>query len=214
MKAMRTFASVIFFILAFMFLMIFIISLSGSVIEGRWIAFTLMLVFLLGGILVKGTSKVAKEKKEHKKALGVIAISKLYHVEGLQLAENTSCEVSVTPEQIIVEGGGTTFNLNITQIRAAEVKTDVEIANIVHSSAVKGIAGGLLFGPIGLVVGARAKSKTKKSYSYYLIINYTNSAGELAAMLFTSESSPLPSTRIANKIKPAISNNPKLSVQL
>lgn len=84
------------------------------------------------------------------------------HVEGLPLGEGTLCNLSVTQDKLVIDGGGTDFNINNSQIRAVEVKTDTEIANIVHSSAAKGIAGGLLFGPIGLIVGSRATSKEKE----------------------------------------------------
>ncbi|MNV72021.1 hypothetical protein D3C71_1650750 [compost metagenome] len=124
------------------------------------------------------------------------------------------CNLSLLNDQLLISGGGTDFALNLDQIGAAEIKTDVEIAHIVSSSAAKGIAGGLLFGPIGLVVGSRAKSKEKRTATPYLIINYTNSDNILSAIMFEASGNPWGANKFLGKLRPLISNNPKRQVQL
>lgn len=217
MKVLRGIGSTLLFVVSFIFLIFFLMGLFIPELEGSWIAGIVAIVFFIPGIFVKGKSKHKVEREKHKEELkqrGVIASSNLHHIEGLPLAEKTLCNIHVTPDLLIVEGGGTTFELKNSQIRAAEVKTDTEIANIVHSSAVKGIAGGLLFGPIGLVVGARATNKKQTTYTYYLIINFANSDGELTALMFDGGSSPFNAQRISNKLHPILQNNPKAIVQL
>ncbi|MNU85101.1 hypothetical protein D3C71_748390 [compost metagenome] len=217
MKFLRVGLSAVLFFASFAFLMVFVIGLTDSALGNSWIGLILAVIFFVAGLLVKGKSSIQKKnvaERENLKLQGATAISKLHHIEGLPLAENTLCNVAVTPTGLIIDGGGTEFKLDTSQIRAAEVKTDVEIANIVHSSAVKGVAGGLLFGPIGLVVGSRATSKEKKSYTYYLIINYLNSNGELSALMFDGGNLPMGAQRIKNKLYPMIQNNPKETVKL
>lgn len=217
MKVLRFIGSILLFVVSFVFAIFFLMGLFIPDFEGVWIAGIFTVVFFISGIFVKGKSKRKIENDKHKDELkerGVLASSKLHHVEGLPLAEKTLCSVHVTHDMLIVEGGGTTFELKSSQIRAAEVKTDAEIANIVHSSAVKGVAGGLLFGPIGLVVGARATNKKQTTYTYYLIINFVNANGDLTAIMFDGGNTPFSSQRISNKLHPILKQNPKATVQL
>lgn len=214
MRTLRNIFAGICFILSVFFLAFTIYAFAVPDAGGKTLGVSFTLIFFLLGYFLKVQSKYSADIKEKNEELGIIASSLLHHVEGLPIAEKTQCIVSITPEMLIIEGGGTDFNISTIQIRAAEVKTDTEIANIIHSSAAKGIAGGLLFGPIGLVVGSRAKSKEKKTNTYFLIINYTNSAGEIAAIMFDGGNSPFSVQKIASKLKPLIANNPKQTVQL
>lgn len=167
---------------------------------------------IVGVFLWISSNKKPKEKKEKKennpKPIQVL------HVEGLPLAEKTLCSLSLVDNTLVISGGGSEFVLNTSQIGAAEVKTDVEIAHIVTSSAAKGIAGGLLFGPIGLVVGSRAKSKEKRTATPYLILNYTNSEGVLSSMLFEASLNMWGLNKFLNNLRSIISNNPKQKIQM
>lgn len=170
----------------------------------------LILLFTLIYVSIKNASKNKKDRKNK----GITAQSTLKHVEGLPLSDKTMCKVSVTQDGMMIEGGGSDFTISSAQLRAVEVKTDVEIANIVHSSAVQGVAGGLLFGPIGLVVGARAKNKQVKKNEHFLIINYMSSNNEISSLLFSAGENPLAAMKIASKTKPMVSITPKATVQL
>lgn len=183
-----------------------------AVIMGSIFMILFMHLILFTVYMLSGRSRLRKEMKEKEKELGILTKATGHHIEGLPLAEKTFCELILTSDKFIIIGGGTTFNITIPQLRAAEIKTDQEIAYLVHSSAVKGIAGGLLFGPIGLVVGARAKSKEKKTFTHYLILNYINSSGELVAIMF--EAGGFPAQKMVNALRPLIINNPTATVQL
>ncbi|KAA1180696.1 hypothetical protein D3C76_126640 [compost metagenome] len=150
------------------------------------------------------------KKKEVNGSFG----ASLFHTEGLPIAENTHCELRINEGKLVITGGGSEFIVNLSQIQAADFKTDVEIAHIVNSSAAKGIAGGLLFGPIGLVVGARATSKKERTVTPYLIMNYINSANELAVLMFRDNPKSFEAAKFIDKIRPIISNNPKQTIQL
>lgn len=171
-------------------------------------------VTLLAGLLFWRSSKKQPASKIKGGGIHRPDLAGMRHVEGLPLAEKTHCSLNLDGERLIVSGGGSEFTLNLSQIGAAEIKTDVEIAHIVSSSAAKGIAGGLLFGPIGLVVGSRAKSKEKRTATPYLIINFTNSENELSAMMFEGSLDPIGLKKFVTKIKPLIASNPIKQVQL
>ncbi len=200
----------------------FVMSRLPSKEVGMWSVLLLLVVIVAINMLFtlpnkRKKRKELKEKQNESKEKGTEILAKIsvHHVEGLPISEKTSCELALTSNNLSIIGGGTNFNIAAYQLKAVELKTDKEIANIVHSSAVKGIAGGLLFGPIGLVVGARATNKEKKTYKHYLILNYINSTGELAAIMFNvSDWDTLRARKIVEKAKSLIVNNPVATVQL
>lgn len=54
------------------------------------------------------------------------------------------------------------------------VKTDTEIQKQYVSSVGGAIAGGMVFGPLGAIVGGRAKQKKTAESTYYLIFTYNS----------------------------------------
>ena len=66
------------------------------------------------------------------------------------------------------------FNLDRERVRDVCLKTDIDIQKQYVSSSGGAIAGGLLFGPVGALIGGRTKQKKIKNVSTYLIITYTN----------------------------------------
>lgn len=83
-----------------------------------------------------------------------------------------------------------TVNLPYSQITACVRIADTQIIEIQKnkSSIGRAIGGGLLLGPLGATVGAISgvgtKTKTKKEYSFYIVINYTSSDGESKVVSF------------------------------
>ena len=59
------------------------------------------------------------------------------------------------------------------------IKTDTEIQNQAVSSVGGAIAGGVMFGTLGAIIGGRAKTKKVKTITQYLIITYIGELGEL-----------------------------------
>lgn len=214
MKLARNLFAVICFLISVFFLAFTIYSFSAPDIGGRVLGIVVTLIFAFLGNALRVRTQPLSDTHYSKEDQGILATSALDHVEGLPIGEGTLCNLSVTQDKLVIDGGGTDFNIQNSQIRAVEVKTDTEIANIVHSSAAKGIAGGLLFGPIGLIVGSRATSKEKRTNTYYLIINYTNSKGEMAAIMFDGGSTANSAHKITRMLRPLIVDNPKQSVQL
>ncbi|MEK4452809.1 MULTISPECIES: hypothetical protein [unclassified Paenibacillus] len=212
MKGLRNVLAVLCFMASIFFLTFTIFLFVKPDVNGGTIGVVFTLIFFALGYFLRVKPHNHLDSNDDKNEF--LVTSALDHVEGLPLGEGTLCNLSVTQDKLVIDGGGTDFNINNSQIRAVEVKTDTEIANIVHSSAAKGIAGGLLFGPIGLIVGSRATNKEKRTNTHYLIINYTNSNGEMAALMFDGGHTAASAQKITHKLRPIITNNPKQSVQL
>lgn len=70
--------------------------------------------------------------------------------------------------------------LRYDQIKDVVYTSDIQTISESKSPIGRAIAGGLLFGGTGAIVGAISGvgTKEKKEYKFYLIINYTSKTGE------------------------------------
>ena len=145
---------------------------------------TLAAIFLFGGGIVffcfkmfKMTSQAKKKQKSElsmkREETGATHIVSFKHMTGLPVSEGALCRLMLCPDKIIIESGGATFNLDKAKITDACVKTDVEIQKQYVSSAGGAVAGAVLFGPLGAIVGGRTKKKENKTVSSYFIYTYT-----------------------------------------
>ncbi len=94
------------------------------------------------------------------------------HQAGLPLSQDTSCEITVENDCFKISGGGNVFELKKNKITDIAVKTDAEIQKQYVSSIGGAVAGGMVFGPLGAIVGGRAKEKKTTTITYYLIFTY------------------------------------------
>lgn len=146
---------------------------------------------ILGGIgicliLKKGKSKEQKQeikqKREAQKEYNKTHIS-LTHVAGLPIAEGTNCSCGLEGEGFVFSSAGNDFNLKFDKITSVDIKTNVEIQKQYVSSVGGAVGGAVLFGPLGAIVGGRAKQKQHREVSYFLIITYLKD-GEVSYISF------------------------------
>lgn len=135
----------------------------------------LAIVVLCFSLAIKAFKMQGKKKAEmntKKTDLNALEYVTLKHTVGLPLPENTLCEIFYSNEKLVIEGGGSTFNLSFEKVIDITLKTDVEIQKSFVSSAGGAVAGGLLFGPLGALVGGRTKQKQSKEITNYFIVTY------------------------------------------
>ena len=134
----------------------------------------MVVIFGLPGLLLlllKGKTKAAQNTKMANKArMKKSLVCK--HVAGLPLAENAACTVFFEDAGLSIAGGGSDFNVAYDKITDISIKTDVEIQKQYVSSAGGAVGGAMLFGPLGAIVGGRAKQKTSKNIDHYIIVTY------------------------------------------
>lgn len=94
------------------------------------------------------------------------------HQAGLPLAEGVKCNITKENDKFRITSGGNEFSLSKEKITDICVKTDFEIQTQYVSSVGGAIAGGMVFGPLGAIVGGRAKKKKTTATEYYLIFTY------------------------------------------
>lgn len=133
----------------------------------------LIIIFCIRMTII--TSKAKKERKKETKALkanGMTCEAALSHVNGLPIPENTLCNIRSFSDRIEISTNGNQFNLSKDKITDICFKTDVEIQKQYVSSVGGAIGGAVLFGPLGAMIGGRAKQKKNKEIHTYLIFTY------------------------------------------
>lgn len=96
-----------------------------------------------------------------------------WHVNGLPIAENVRCAITQGPDEFVFLSGNMRFELEKSKIVDMCIKTDTEIQQQYVSSIGGAVAGACLFGPVGAIIGGRAKKKKVKNEVHsYLIITY------------------------------------------
>lgn len=94
------------------------------------------------------------------------------HMAGLPIAAGVMCGFTFNPDGIEISGSGNSFRLGFDKTTDMQIKTDVDIQKSYVSSVGGAVGGAVLFGPLGAMVGGRAKEKTTKTIEYYFIVTY------------------------------------------
>lgn len=94
------------------------------------------------------------------------------HVTGLPIAEGLQCTLEYINDFIEIKQGNNTFNLETTKVTDITETTDTEIQKQYVSSVGGAVGGAVLFGPLGAIVGGRAKQKKSKTVTHYFVITY------------------------------------------
>ncbi|MEA4972919.1 hypothetical protein SDC9_124798 [bioreactor metagenome] len=117
--------------------------------------------------------------KEEEKAAKVRALDEsknnlfnIPHIAGLPLAEGSLCNIHYGTDEFKIYGGGNNFHLQFEKVTDICIKTNEEIQKSYVSSVGGAVGGAVLFGPLGAMIGGRAKEKTAINKTNYLIVTY------------------------------------------
>lgn len=148
-------------------------QITSSATQSDYACLIIMLVVIVGLIiLIIANIKKVKRGIEKDKADGIIQRGVFRHFNGLNLPENTLCTILLYNDKYEFKANGISFNLPLAKITDVCCKTDVDIQKQYVSSVGGAVGGAVLFGPIGAMIGGRAKQKKVKKVSTYLIITY------------------------------------------
>ena len=153
-------------------------------------------MILISGIRQHKIKRRVKAKQKELADAGVLWNGTLKHFAGLPLAGNLKCNVYYFADGIRIEGANQTFNISKDKIMDISV-TDSSTIQKSYASSVGGAVGGaVMFGPIGAMIGGRAKERTSVVSTYYLVITY-KSGEEIKYVAFEITG---PSIASANKL--------------
>lgn len=162
-------------------------STLGEMLPLFIIIFILFVFILLSVKMIRSGFKSRKKLKanmeKRKEETGVYHNAMFQHATGLPVPEGTLCNLFLCPDKIEIECNGNKFNLDKSKLTDVTTKTDVEIQKQLVSSAGGAVAGAVMFGALGAMIGGRTKEKESKTVSTYLIFTYKKD-GELDYISF------------------------------
>lgn len=162
------------------------------------------IIFVVIGLILIVKQPKSKEEKQQsienaKKIMGdKINQFNAIHEAGLPISNGTNCMVTYDEDGFIFSGAGNTFNLAFNKITDICIKTDTEIQKQYVSSIGGAIAGGVVFGPLGAIVGGRAKEKKTSTSTDYLIFTYLKN-GEINYISFNVTDNWLKAQNLVDK---------------
>lgn len=125
--------------------------------------------------IIRASNKKAKkaaELRRQMKAEGILYSHSLPILSGLNIPEGSDCRITSLTDKIEIESNGVKYVLNKDKILNVCTKTNTELEKQYVSSAGGAVGGAMLFGPVGALIGGRAKQKINRSVSTYLIFTY------------------------------------------
>ncbi|MFJ8064910.1 hypothetical protein ACIQYS_09775 [Psychrobacillus sp. NPDC096426] len=128
--------------------------------------------------------------KARRQLIGADICIKVNHMTGLPIAEGAEVYVYRCENKVVFERNQDTFELDAINIKDILIKTDVEIQKNYVSSVGGAVGGYVLFGPLGAMVGGRAKEKKSTTVEKYLIFDYINKEGKQDFISFEVTNEP------------------------
>lgn len=132
------------------------------------------------GVSIGRGKKPPKEKKEKPVTARQIPElrGQLQLVGGLgNLPAGAACSVRCVDTELSFTSAGQEFVLGVDKLIDVSVMTTEELKGQYVSSVGGAIAGAVLLGPIGAIIGGRATQKTARTFSKYLVVAYSSEGG-------------------------------------
>lgn len=127
--------------------------------------------FPILAIVISLCSQSAKKQNVVQKFSAENAIH-LTHVDGLPVPDGAECWACIYENRFTFVRNNDQFNLPFSNIVDVVCKTEKEIQNNYVSSVGGAVGGALLLGPVGAIIGGRAKKKTDEIIHEYLIFAF------------------------------------------
>jgi len=162
------------------------------------ILIVLIVIFALGIIGFILSRKTASKAKK----LGAKEYSVAVHMHGIPGApQHSLANLFFTDEKIIIETNKNFFELNYSQVTAAEGVRKSDLLKKDKSVIARGVMGGLLLGPIGAIIGGMSGIGQKKIKGDFLIINYLSSGEAEPKVLIFDVKNILKANKLAKFVK-------------
>lgn len=116
--------------------------------------------------------KKNKLKKDNLKNTNYKLYTKLNCINGLNNPPNTLCKLYSYNDYYEFILSGNSYKLTKNKVTDVSIKSETEIKQQYVSSVGGAVAGSMLFGPLGAIIGGRSKKKNIKNTSIYLIFTY------------------------------------------
>lgn len=188
---------VCFFVTAGSFLNVMLSGLgeepSDATYSSLFLSFLLGVIFLL--ITLASLPKTIKENKKIKdiekqremqlKYTNQIPLysGNLEHRSGLPVASGINCKLTVYNDRIDIMCSGGTFNIPKERVLAFDSVDEKQLEYVSKQSISKAIAGGLLLGDAGAIIGGMPKVSAREYKIPYLAIIYKSKDQEVNSII-------------------------------
>lgn len=88
------------------------------------------------------------------------------------LKEHAFVNVYTNDEELLIEHKDIKYQINLKNLTAIELVSEVDQLQKNKSALARGIAGGLVLGPLGAIAGAASGVGTKKEKGSFVVMNY------------------------------------------
>lgn len=154
---------------------------NGEGNQGLIYVFVLLLSIVAVVLIHNGINK----KRKHK-AAGVISEFSGMLVSGLPLQINSKVNLLLFSDLLVLRGKGMTAQIKLQDIKVATSMKYNDFAQVDKSVVGRAVVGGVLLGPVGAVVGGVSGVGKKNKAGDYLVLNYIDSSGQLAAIVLNT----------------------------
>lgn len=176
---------------------------------------TILIVLLLATIAIVAKMSHARKNKKRVlnelKAQGLLQEIVAKHTYGLPVAEGLFCTIQAYTDHFDFYFGNVHISLANEKIIDVCTKSETEIQQQYVSSVGGAVGGAVLFGPLGAMIGGRAKKKTDTTTTYYMIITYKNAENNIAYIGFDISNCILPAHKLIDAFE---KNNTKGSAHI
>lgn len=139
---------------------------------------SLTVILIIYGIVSHSKRRKAQREQKLKEIEMGIQVSGLFeHSYGLPLSDGVQLKCYWCNDRVVFAANGSTFNLPLENLIDVCVKSDVEIQKEYVTNTKKAVAGAVLFGTVGAVIGSKPKVKEVRTATPYLIFTYKSKDG-------------------------------------
>lgn len=94
------------------------------------------------------------------------------HCNGLPIGENSPCRLTIFQDMVYFYCGTMEFKIPMERVISMDIATKSQIEYIQKQSLSRAVAGGLLFGDVGALLGGMPQSKAIEKTESFLVITY------------------------------------------
>ena len=138
---------------------------------------------------------------------------RLVHLSGLPIPEGVPCKARTYKDRIEFISGTTNISLSRSKITDVRVMKADEIQKQSVSSVGGAVMGAVLLGPIGAVIGGRAKQKKIHNKTHCLLVTYYGKDNTMATIAFDAEKDVSQAHCLASEFK-RLNKNQGIKIEL
>jgi hypothetical protein len=167
------------------------------------ILLAIAIIGLIFSLVLNSRSKKAFEKIMKEQGFDTGIRNAIYRYGLPNTSERTLVNVYANNEKLVIAQEDLKYEIEFPKLTAVELVDKVEQLEKNKSALARGIAGGLVLGPLGAIAGAASGIGKKKEKGSFVVINY-KSDGETKVIILKITSGILKAAKFVKEMKDKI----------